>query len=132
MTPGLVNAHAHLDYSFLRGMLPREEGFAPWVRAMIAARRGLTEASVPAIESARQEAALELATDGVTEVWDVCALDSVSHAGFQEIEWRGFREVIALDGPRWEAVRERLSEEMGVHPTTHWGVSPHSTYNRPP
>ncbi len=73
LTPGLLNAHAHLDYSFLFRRLPRAQGFAPWLRALLAARRDLL-ASETQVASARKDAqrALQaMLADGITEVWDI-------------------------------------------------------------
>ena len=30
--PGLINAHCHLDYTCLRGKIPRQKSFTDWVR----------------------------------------------------------------------------------------------------
>ena len=38
--PGLVNAHAHLELSYLHRRIPPAERFLDWVRPMLAARRG--------------------------------------------------------------------------------------------
>ncbi len=37
--PGLVNAHTHLELSWLRGLVPPAPTMAQWVRALMAARR---------------------------------------------------------------------------------------------
>lgn len=34
LLPGLINAHCHLDYTCLRGKIPRQRSFADWVRAI--------------------------------------------------------------------------------------------------
>jgi cytosine/adenosine deaminase-related metal-dependent hydrolase len=34
LLPGLINAHCHLDYTNLRGTIPREESFSDWIRAI--------------------------------------------------------------------------------------------------
>lgn len=39
LLPGLVNAHTHLELSYLRDQVPPAEAFVPWVRAIMAARR---------------------------------------------------------------------------------------------
>ena len=38
LTPGLVNAHAHLELGTLAGALPPDEGFVAWVEALIASK----------------------------------------------------------------------------------------------
>ena len=34
LLPGLVNAHCHLDYTCLRGKIPRQKSFTDWIRAI--------------------------------------------------------------------------------------------------
>lgn len=34
LLPGLINAHCHLDYTCLRGKIPRQRSFADWIRAI--------------------------------------------------------------------------------------------------
>ena len=34
LLPGLINAHCHLDYTCLRGMIPRQKSFTDWIRAI--------------------------------------------------------------------------------------------------
>src|SRR5262249_50077883 len=34
LLPGLINAHCHLDYTCLRGKIPRQETFTDWIRAI--------------------------------------------------------------------------------------------------
>ncbi|MBW2103924.1 MAG: hypothetical protein JRH05_14940 [Deltaproteobacteria bacterium] len=42
--PILVNAHTHLSLSALRGRLPWDRGFVPWVQALMKERAALSEA----------------------------------------------------------------------------------------
>ena len=34
LLPGLINAHCHLDYTCLRGKIPRQKSFPDWIRAI--------------------------------------------------------------------------------------------------
>jgi cytosine/adenosine deaminase-related metal-dependent hydrolase len=34
LLPGLINAHCHLDYTCLRGKIPRQNSFTNWIRAI--------------------------------------------------------------------------------------------------
>src|SRR5204862_7736668 len=34
LLPGLINAHCHLDYTCLRGKIPRQKSFSDWIRAI--------------------------------------------------------------------------------------------------
>src|SRR5437764_3957635 len=44
LLPGLINAHCHLDYTFLRGKIPRRKSFTDWIRAINAAKTKLSPA----------------------------------------------------------------------------------------
>ncbi len=54
--PALVNAHVHLELSWLRGVVPRAERFTDWVPAML--QRRLTDAPG---ERGRRSAAVDAA-----------------------------------------------------------------------
>lgn len=42
LLPGLINAHCHLDYTCLRGKIPRQKLFTEWVRAINAQKSKLS------------------------------------------------------------------------------------------
>src|SRR6266498_3687174 len=43
LLPGPINAHCHLDYTCLRGKIPRPESFTDWIRAINAEKAKLSE-----------------------------------------------------------------------------------------
>src|ERR1041384_3909279 len=38
MLPGLVNAHCHLDYTAMAGLIPPQKSFTDWIRHITAAK----------------------------------------------------------------------------------------------
>jgi aminodeoxyfutalosine deaminase len=42
LLPGLINAHCHLDYTCLRGKIPRQKTFTDWIRAINAEKAKLS------------------------------------------------------------------------------------------
>src|SRR5438094_9679440 len=42
LLPGLPNAHCHLDYTCLRGKIPRQKSFTDWIRAINAEKEELS------------------------------------------------------------------------------------------
>src|SRR6202158_2235702 len=42
LVPGLINAHCHLDYTCLRGKIPRQKSFTDWIRAINAEKAKLS------------------------------------------------------------------------------------------
>src|SRR5918992_5049718 len=54
--PGLVNAHTHLELSYLRERIPPAPGFGRWVRAVMETRRQYPDPADPAILGPAREA----------------------------------------------------------------------------
>jgi cytosine/adenosine deaminase-related metal-dependent hydrolase len=111
LTPGLLNAHSHLDYSFLRGSLPKEADFTTWLRELIRLRRSPLPGAK--LHEAHQAACREAVNSGTTEIWDIVSdvlpvdvmpeqcesmriirfHEWICHAGNQVmIEWERFRK----------------------------------------
>jgi cytosine/adenosine deaminase-related metal-dependent hydrolase len=42
LLPGLINAHCHLDYTCLRGKIPRQKSFTDWIRGINAEKSKLS------------------------------------------------------------------------------------------
>lgn len=42
LMPGLINAHCHLDYTDMAGLLPPQKGFTDWITLMLAAKADWT------------------------------------------------------------------------------------------
>ena len=42
LLPGLINVHCHLDYTCLRGKIPRQTSFTNWIRSINAEKEKLT------------------------------------------------------------------------------------------
>ncbi len=131
LTPGLLNAHAHLDYSFLAGRLSAAGGFAHWLGTMVAVRRTLPAETFALRHAAAAEAARAMAAAGTTEVWDVQALGWKS-AEPPPLRVLPFVEILAPTPERWAvegalrlaAWSARPADPAGIPP----GLSPHSTY----
>jgi len=61
--PALVNAHTHLELSYLHGLVPPSASFNEWVMTLMALRRNYPDPSAPPIiEAARQAIAHARAT----------------------------------------------------------------------
>ena len=62
--PGLVNAHTHLELSYLRHEVPPASEFVTWIRAVIAARRRRPDPQSPEILDAVERGLAEAAACG--------------------------------------------------------------------
>ncbi len=69
--PGLVNAHTHLELSYLRDAVPPASEFLVWIRAVMAAQRQRTSATAPLILEAMDQAIAESAASGTAVVGDI-------------------------------------------------------------
>ena len=68
LMPGLVNAHCHLELSYLEGKTPSAGGFVPWIESVVAARGTVSDEEV---QAAAKAAILRLARAGTVAVADV-------------------------------------------------------------
>jgi cytosine/adenosine deaminase-related metal-dependent hydrolase len=69
--PALVNAHTHLELSYLRGRVPRTKQFLDWIRTIMAARRQYPDAADPRIVDAARAAIAEAHASGTGLLGDI-------------------------------------------------------------
>ena len=69
--PGLVNAHTHLELSWLRGRVPPGGDFLTWVGHLMRARTSFESADDPVAMAAVREAVDEMRTTGTVAVGDI-------------------------------------------------------------
>ena len=121
LMPGLVNAHAHLQYGpSFADLLTLGRAFPDWLQQMNERRRLLDE-SAWAAEVAGSWALAQ--ASGTVAVADV-----VTNVGALEVAVPGVRylESVALPSEAWPDERTRLEAVLDVHGET--GLSPHTLY----
>ncbi len=69
--PGLVNAHTHLELSYLRDEVPPAPRFVSWIRNVMAARRQRPDPASPEIVAAIDRAIDESIASGTAVVGDI-------------------------------------------------------------
>jgi len=69
--PALVNAHTHLELSYLRGVIPPTERFLDWIRAIMATRREYPDPRDPRILDAARAGIAEAKASGTGLIGDV-------------------------------------------------------------
>ncbi|MCC7273464.1 MAG: amidohydrolase family protein [Alphaproteobacteria bacterium] len=69
--PGLVNAHTHLELSYLRDQVPPAASFPAWIRGVLQARRQRPDARAPEILSGIRRGLEESIASGTAVVGDI-------------------------------------------------------------
>jgi cytosine/adenosine deaminase-related metal-dependent hydrolase len=134
--PGLVNAHTHLELSWLRGRVPGGRGFVPWVDTLVATRH---ESSPEEELESIDRACGELVATGTVAVGEVTnTLAAVRPLARHGIEGCVFHEVFGQDRAavlrRVEGLREELHERVGQWPSPGlaYAPAPHTLYTTHP
>jgi aminodeoxyfutalosine deaminase len=131
LTPGLVNAHAHLELSGLAGQLERGGAFGAWVARLRALRaaRGFQGCAHDA-----REGALRCLRSGTTSVGDVDTTGA-AELGLARapLRVRLFRELLdAQDPARTGAAVERARARAARGKRSSIGLAPHAPYTASP
>lgn len=133
--PGLVNAHTHLELSWLRGRVPPAPSFHEWITSLFITRGGRHETpDDPAVLEPVRAAVQELREGGVAAVGDIsnslASVESLSDARLRAVvfhELLGFnllhdRRVLETR-PLREQARARAADTVKV------SVAPHACYS---
>ncbi len=120
LMPGLVNAHTHLELSALNGRLPLGQGFATWVRQLLALREKL---GPDRLSEKVPEGAEDLIRSGTLVIGDISTLGLVSPM-LAETPLSGvlFREYLGNHMP--ETVDEEAARRFSASLAGH---APHTT-----
>jgi len=131
LMPGLINAHIHLELSWLRGRVPPANKFTDWVKQLLAGRGGVERPDDPVVIGAMQSAIRELRASGTVAVGDISnslASPGLMHAagldGIVFHELLGFTE---RDGAAIERTRDARAAAAG-----RVSLAPHAPYSTSP
>ena len=69
--PALVNAHTHLELSYLRGVIPPTDRFLDWVRTIMATRRQFPDPEDPRIIDAARAGIADAKASGTGLIGDI-------------------------------------------------------------
>ena len=129
LTAGLVNAHAHLQYTDFEELNALDEPFHVWIAKLTAKRSSFTDAMWG--ESTRRGLHLMLRS-GITSVADIVTdpvgvLPPTARSGIGGVS---YIEIVFEDARSWsDSGRARLLERLGSGPAGRaLGVSPHTPY----
>jgi cytosine/adenosine deaminase-related metal-dependent hydrolase len=134
--PGLVNAHTHLELSWLRDRVPPSATFVGWIGQLLTARRGRVErADDPGVTRALAEAAQEARAAGTAAVGDVSnsllSIQPIAEAGLAGLvfhELLGFNDVHGAVVEQTRGLRDAVRADSRVRLT----LAPHAPYSVSP
>ena len=131
LLPGLINAHTHLELSWLRGRVPPANRFTDWVKTLLAIRRGTEHPITHEVVATVRDAICELRAAGTVAVGDItnslAAVEPMLDTGLRGVvfhELLGFKE---RDGVLVESTRDRraAAAARGVRVS----LAPHAPYS---
>ncbi len=132
--PGLVNAHAHLELSHLKGKIGERREFFDWIIELVETRRRLGSKG---LRQALRSSLIELLTSGTTCIGDI----SATEAALPMLSKSGLRATVFLEalgpderkaGQVFNSLKARLAKLETLPDRISVGVSPHSTYSVSP
>lgn len=132
--PGLINTHAHLDYTGMAGQLPSPRTFPDWIQGMLALKAAQSHADYAAAWIA---GAMMLLRHGTTMVIDIEAVPELLPGVWGTTPLR-VGSCLELTGVRSgrdpQALLQEAVERLDRLPGGRcWGgLSPHAPYSTPP
>jgi cytosine/adenosine deaminase-related metal-dependent hydrolase len=130
LAPGLVNAHAHLELSHMRGQLPRDGTFANWIRALLRERAASDARGAAEVDEALRAGADRMIATGTTSAGDI---DSAGRAASalrgHPLRVRSYQEMLDVGDPKRRASALAALDRSQPRSARHWrGISPHAPY----
>lgn len=134
--PGLVNAHTHLELSYLRGAVPPAPRFLGWIRTLMAKRRELPDAADPRILEAAAAGIREARAAGTALVGDISnTLVTVPLLAEAALPAVVFYELLRFNEPdpggRVQRARQQL-DGMPRHADIRTALAAHAPYSVAP
>ena len=133
--PALVNAHTHLELSWMRGLVPAADDFPTWLRTVLELRRSAGERS-GAVAAAIAEAIQEARSFGTGLVGDVSNTLATSIAlAMHEMPAMVFLELIGFESSEAANILDAGLEalrEIPVAEDVRHSLAPHAPYSVSP
>jgi len=115
--PGLVNAHTHLELSYLQDHVPPAPAFVTWVKDVMAARRLRPDPNAPDILDAIDEAIAHATACGTALVGDISnTLTTFGPLARSRLGGIVFYELIRFNAPDPAAIVEKARQEIDALP----------------
>jgi aminodeoxyfutalosine deaminase len=134
--PGVVNAHTHLELSYLRGAVKPTERFLDWIDELMARRREFPDPADPRITEAARDSIREARASGTALVGDISntliTVPLLIEGGMPALV---FYELLRFDesdpAGRVQRARQQLAALDG-HADVRTALAPHAPYSVAP
>jgi cytosine/adenosine deaminase-related metal-dependent hydrolase len=129
LLPGLINAHCHLDYTCLRGRIGPPDSFTDWIRAINAAKAGLTADDYLKSINAGSREALRFGTTSLVNLEAFPELIARCSPGPLRVWWCA--ELIDVSAPdRTRQIVEGAAADLLANRNSRagLGLAPHAVY----
>lgn len=136
--PGLINAHVHLELSWLRDRVPPAASFIDWITQLFVTRGGRSERpGDPKVTDAARAAAREMREAGTAALGDIsnslATVESIHAAGLRGVV---FHELLGFNLPTGRSVVETrplraMAARLGGD-AVRVSVAPHAPYSVSP
>jgi cytosine/adenosine deaminase-related metal-dependent hydrolase len=137
--PALVNAHTHIELSYLHGRVPPKAHFNDWIRDLMATRRQYPDPAAPEILDAARAAIRQAHGSGTGLLGDISnTLVAVPLLRESGMPARVFYELLGFNAADPEGhvrrARETVDAVQGSDPSPHVRISlaPHAPYSVSP
>lgn len=134
--PGLVNAHTHLELSYLHDEVAPASQFVTWVRGVMAARRQRPDPASPEILQALDRAIAESIASGTAVVGDISntlvTYDALARSPLAAVV---FYELIRFNASEPDAFVEQAAAQIAALPASERvrvSLAPHAPYSVAP
>lgn len=132
--PGLVNAHTHLELSWMRGRVPPSDSFDEWIRGLVALRRQSQQSGSIGVLDAARDALGEARAAGTALVGDISnTLETPQIFRDAAMAARVFYELIGFNTPTpgddVRRARARVEALGARHHDLRVGLAPHAPYS---
>jgi cytosine/adenosine deaminase-related metal-dependent hydrolase len=134
--PGLVNAHTHLELSYLRDEIPPASAFVTWVRSVMAGQRKYADRRAPQVMAAIEAAIEESRAAGTVAVGDIsntlATFEPLARSALAAVV---FYELIRFNAPDPRSIVDGAAAAIEALPATEFvraSLAAHAPYSVAP
>lgn len=129
LTPGFVNAHCHVELSFLRGRIPEKAGMTGFIRQLLQLRNTTSAADQ---QKGIQEACTEMLQNGIVAVGDIAnTTNTAAYKKYSTLQFHTFDEVLGFNEEKASSIVKNALEMLPefVHNQNTSDLTLHAPYS---